>query len=110
MYVASTPEGRPSRIGYASELWQAINLTQHHCPMPIWAMEAIWVPDKAIAAKIAKKTQGMLADRMLHGGWVDEDQDKVIGEMNLVAFKIAPNATMVTHDQLVAESKHSGRT
>lgn len=105
VFVISTPDGKPSKVSYAVNLWNAVAEFQRSCPTAIWVEEILWVPDRAIATAIAKATQGNFAHKLLHGGWVDDSAEKVIAEMNMRAFGMYPGATMMTHRQLVAEAK-----
>jgi hypothetical protein len=105
VYVASTPEGKPSRLGYAVNLHQAVATVQHHCPTPVWVEEVLWVPDRSIAGAIAKVTHSAHADRMLHGGWLDVTAGEVAFAMIAVAQRKYPTSTMITHNELIATSR-----
>ena len=110
VYVATFDSGRPCRVGYATDLPEAVKRLQRSSPARIIVHDAMWVPDRGIATLITQSVQAAIGTHRRAGGWYDLPAESVAGEVNLTTERLYPNATIILHDQLIARwSKALGR-
>lgn len=103
VYVASTADGRPSRVGYTTDLPAAVKQLARTSPVPIVVEDAMWVPDRGIATNIAQSVLASIAPHRKDGGWHDLAAESVSSAVNLETFRLYPGAAAVPHDRLIAQ-------
>lgn len=102
VYVASTTGGRPSRVGYTTDLPAAVKQLERTSPVPIVVDDAMWVPDRGIATNIAQSVLASIAPHRKAGGWHDLEAESVSSAVRLEMFRLYPSAMTVPHSQLIA--------
>lgn len=108
VFVVSTPEGKPSKVSCAKDLWSNVQDIQRNCPMPVSVEEILWCPDFAIARNIAKAAQADTAPMLLHGGWVDMLAPEMVEQLTGAAFRLYRNAMIIRHAELIAAQGMKG--
>lgn len=103
VYVASPEGGTPCRIGYSVDLPGSIASLQRTAPTSLMVHEATWLPDRGIAAMIAKSAQASIGQYARPGGWFALKASAVVGEVELTIFRLYPGATAVRHKQLIGQ-------
>lgn len=103
VYVASAGAGKPCRIGYATDLPEAVKRLRRASPVPISLEHVMWVPDRAIATNIANAVTAAMGSARLPGGWNDVAVEDARGEVDITTFRLYPGATTVPHDQLIGQ-------
>lgn len=103
VYVASALDGRPSRVGYTTDLLAAVKQLERTSPVPIVVDDAMWVPDRGIATNIAQSVLASIASHRKAGGWHDLAAESVSSAVHLETFRLYPGAATVPHEQLIAQ-------
>lgn len=103
VYVASTADGRPSRVGYTTDLPAAVKQLSRTSPVAIVVEDAMWVPDRGIATNIAQSVLASIAQHRRAGGWHDLAAGSVSSAVELETFRLYPGALTVSHGRLMAE-------
>lgn len=96
--------GGACKLGFASDLVPAFTKLQRVCPVAVDLVEALWVPDATKAKNIMALVQDRLPGRR-DGGWFTVSPSDAAMELELTAFGIYPNVTMVRHAELVGQWK-----
>lgn len=103
VYVASVAGGRPCRVGYATDLCEAVKRLVRASPLDIVVDDAMWVPDRRIATTIAQSVLAAIGGHRRAGGWHDLAAGSVVSAVHLDTFRLFPGATTVPHDQLISQ-------
>lgn len=102
VYVARA--GACCRLGFATDLVQAITRLQRSCPVTVEIEDVLWVPDRRKAENIVAIVQDRLPGNR-GSGWFDVESDKAADELSLTAFMLYPEASMVRHVELIGQWK-----
>ena len=101
VYVASVTA--LCRVGYAEDIVATIRRLQRSSPAPIAVESTLWVPSRGIATNVSRAVQCELIGNKASGGWLNCSADAAIRAIEMAAFRIHPGATMMWHDQLIAQ-------
>ena len=111
VYVATAETGVPaaemSRIGYALDLPATIKRMQATFPTTINLEAALWVPDRGIATNISRAVGCDMMPMRRDGGWFAAPGATMQRAVELAAFRIHPDATMVWHDELMVRLRRA---
>jgi hypothetical protein len=103
VFIATTTEGNPCRLNYATDLLGAFKRLRRTSPAQLVIEEVVWLPDRGMAMVVSDSVRDDLEAHLAGGGWLNLPAPEVAQAVRSATARHHPHVMAFTHDQLMLQ-------
>ncbi|MBP1091928.1 hypothetical protein [Bradyrhizobium diazoefficiens] len=110
VFVATTTDGNPCRLNYATDLLGAVKRLRRTSPAQLIIEDVVWLPDRSMAMMVAEHVRDQLEGHLTAGGWLSLPAPEAAQAVREATERRHRGVVTFSHDQLMARWAHGTAT